>query len=130
MIISSRTPEGDANQCPICGHHVRLEPSMDTRDAPCPRCGHLLWFGIGQETDVSSDRIDLIEAEQKVLREREKAKELALKIGELRFGPLDDGTRMELDELSSKFEKVEVLDLLLELNSWQEVVSALKTVSR
>jgi len=46
MIISSRTPEGDRNVCPVCGHQLRIEPSADTRDAPCPNCGCLLWFPV------------------------------------------------------------------------------------
>lgn len=44
MTISTRTPEGDPNRCPICGHDVKLEPSLDFRDAPCPYCGYLLSF--------------------------------------------------------------------------------------
>jgi hypothetical protein len=44
MEPASRTPEGEANCCPICGHEVRLEPSRPPGDAPCPCCGHLLWF--------------------------------------------------------------------------------------
>jgi hypothetical protein len=44
MQPSSRTPEGEASQCPICGKEVRLEPSRPPGDAPCPHCGHLLWF--------------------------------------------------------------------------------------
>jgi anti-sigma B factor antagonist len=44
MSISSRTPEGESNRCPVCSNTVRIEPSKDTRDAPCPHCGHLLWF--------------------------------------------------------------------------------------
>lgn len=44
MTISSRTPAGEPNHCPICGSRVIIEPSLDTRDAPCPRCGHLLWW--------------------------------------------------------------------------------------
>jgi acyl carrier protein len=44
MTISSRTPEGDPNRCPICGAEVCIEPSPATGDAPCPRCGHLLWW--------------------------------------------------------------------------------------
>jgi DNA-directed RNA polymerase subunit RPC12/RpoP len=45
MPISSRTPEGDPNYCPICGNNIRIEPSTTpTRDAPCPHCGHLLLF--------------------------------------------------------------------------------------
>lgn len=44
MQPASRTPEGEPNQCPICGKEVRLEPSRPPGDAPCPNCGHLLWF--------------------------------------------------------------------------------------
>jgi hypothetical protein len=44
MTPASRTPEGELNQCPICGKEVRLEPSRPPGDAPCPNCGHLLWF--------------------------------------------------------------------------------------
>jgi hypothetical protein len=51
VTISSRTPEGEPNRCPICGNDLALEPSIDTRDAPCPSCGHLLWF---KDASVSS----------------------------------------------------------------------------
>lgn len=44
MIITSRTPEGEPNRCPVCGARILLEPSEPTRDAPCPACGHLLWW--------------------------------------------------------------------------------------
>jgi anti-anti-sigma factor len=44
MVISSRTPEGRPNSCPVCGSSVSIEPSDPAGDAPCPRCGHLLWF--------------------------------------------------------------------------------------
>lgn len=44
MTISSRTPEGSPNCCPVCGAHVAIEPSWPTNDAPCPACGCLLWF--------------------------------------------------------------------------------------
>ncbi|MHB1558571.1 MAG: STAS domain-containing protein [Isosphaeraceae bacterium] len=44
MVISSRTPEGRPNRCPVCGSEVAIEPSDPAADAPCPRCGHLLWF--------------------------------------------------------------------------------------
>ena len=27
MDISSRTPEGTPNRCPLCGTHLRIEPS-------------------------------------------------------------------------------------------------------
>ena len=44
MTISSRTPEGEPGQCPVCQASVVVEPSILIGDAPCPRCGHLLWF--------------------------------------------------------------------------------------
>jgi hypothetical protein len=44
VMISSRTPEGDPNRCPICGHLIRIEPSQPFLDAPCPHCGCLLRF--------------------------------------------------------------------------------------
>jgi anti-anti-sigma factor len=44
MVISSRTPEGQPNHCPVCGSYIRIEPSDPAGEAPCPRCGHLLWF--------------------------------------------------------------------------------------
>ena len=43
-VISSRTPEGQPNKCPVCGNEVCVEPSLWFGDAPCPNCGHLLWF--------------------------------------------------------------------------------------
>lgn len=44
MTISSRTPEGTPHRCPVCGHGLRVEASLFFGDAPCPRCGTLLWF--------------------------------------------------------------------------------------
>ena len=42
--VSSRTPEGAWNRCPVCGADIVIEPSLPSGDAPCPECGHLLWF--------------------------------------------------------------------------------------
>ncbi len=50
MITSSRTPEGAPNRCSVCGSEIRIDPSRPPGDAPCPNCGHLLWF-----SDVSTD---------------------------------------------------------------------------
>jgi anti-anti-sigma factor len=44
MVISSRTLEGRPNSCPVCGSAIKIEPSDPAGDAPCPDCGHLLWF--------------------------------------------------------------------------------------
>lgn len=42
--VSSRTPEGFPNQCPVCCASICIEPSQPPGDAPCPACGTLLWF--------------------------------------------------------------------------------------
>jgi hypothetical protein len=60
MVISSRTPEGDPNRCPICGCDVRLEPSWPGRDAPCPQCGHLLWFGRAAVPEVKDPHVAIL----------------------------------------------------------------------
>jgi anti-sigma B factor antagonist len=52
MVISSRTPEGQPNHCPVCRSDLRIEPSDPTGDALCPRCGHLLWFAWEDLGDV------------------------------------------------------------------------------
>jgi signal recognition particle GTPase len=44
MAISSRTPEGQPNRCPVCRRRLRLSPSWPSADAPCPHCGSLVWF--------------------------------------------------------------------------------------
>lgn len=44
MNISSRTPEGTPNECPVCQKNLCIEPSSAFGDAPCPHCGTLLWF--------------------------------------------------------------------------------------
>ena len=41
MTISSRTPEGTPQQCPVCGRWDRLEPCDPTGEFICPSCGHL-----------------------------------------------------------------------------------------
>lgn len=44
MNISSRTPDGQFNHCPVCRQEICITPSEPTGDAPCPHCGVLLWF--------------------------------------------------------------------------------------
>jgi anti-anti-sigma factor len=57
MVISSRTPEGRPNHCPVCGSDLKIEPSDPAGDAPCPRCGHLLWFAWEDLGDVQVIRL-------------------------------------------------------------------------
>jgi anti-anti-sigma factor len=65
MVISSRTPEGRPNECPICGAPIRIEPSEPSKDAPCPDCGHLVWFtwNDGPETLVIKLTGPLVQAD-------------------------------------------------------------------
>src|SRR5262245_10267541 len=46
MTISSRTPEGTPNRCPVCGKDARPEPLSPPLfgEVRCSRCGCLLWF--------------------------------------------------------------------------------------
>ena len=41
--VSSRTWEGEPRRCRVCRQQSRVEPSIIAGDAPCPRCGTLLW---------------------------------------------------------------------------------------
>jgi WD40 repeat protein/serine/threonine protein kinase len=63
MEPSSRTPEGRPNFCPVCGHEITIEPSRPAGDAPCPHCGHLLWFQEGLD-DRSMPQDDLSREER------------------------------------------------------------------
>ena len=44
MILSSRTPEGRRNNCPICGQLVTIMPLPKLYAGHCPHCDNLLWF--------------------------------------------------------------------------------------
>ncbi len=65
MEPSTRTPEGEPNRCPVCGKPLKIDPSRPPGDAPCPHCGHLLWFG-----PVSKDN-----ASTEVQKEKDQVKE-------------------------------------------------------
>ena len=56
MTISSRTPEGTPNQCPLCLAFICIEPSDPPGDAPCPNCGHLVWF-ISSKLEIPAESI-------------------------------------------------------------------------
>jgi signal recognition particle GTPase len=54
MMISSRTPEGHPNRCPVCRRRLRLSPSWPNADAPCPHCGSLVWFPAAKTSGVTA----------------------------------------------------------------------------
>ena len=61
MAISSRTPEGRPNRCLVCGADIVIVPSDPAGDAPCPACGHLIWF---DRDDHSDEQIIRLAAER------------------------------------------------------------------
>ena len=63
MAISSQTPEGQPDRCHVCGSEVKNEPLESPGDAPCLRCGHLLWF-----TWEDMGEIEVIKPIENVLR--------------------------------------------------------------
>jgi acyl carrier protein len=62
MTVSSRTPEGIPQRCPICGKLSTVEFSLPPGDSVCPSCGHLLWWlkdRLSHHTGVSFDEVEL-----------------------------------------------------------------------
>ena len=53
MTVSSRTPEGMPSKCPLCGAKTNIGYSDPGQDAPCPRCGHLLWASMQLVSSVT-----------------------------------------------------------------------------
>jgi hypothetical protein len=107
-VESSRTPEGPINFCPICGTHCRIEPSVLTHDAVCPRCGSILWFE-KQERAVqlaeALSRLPEAQREALVLQHWQgwSLDEIAEQMGRTRTavaGLLKRGLRQLRDELS------------------------------
>jgi len=113
MLISSRTPEGDPNRCPICGKALRLESSLDTRDGPCPHCGHLLWFPEVSRSARSSqtEASDLADA--------------LLRILTARFGPLSTVTRAGICGITDANRLASALDRALAVQSFDELLAVL-----
>jgi hypothetical protein len=105
MTVSSRTPEGMPNRCPVCGHHLRIEPSRPTMDAPCPSCGHLLWF-----------------ASERPPSDRQRRIEILLRLVTMRFGPQPDTMRVRIESLADKLFEM-TLDRVFTCQSVEELVS-------
>jgi len=75
MTVSSRTPEGAPNHCPVCKQVLRIEPSAPTGDAPCPNCGSLLWFAQA----ILGDELALLSVNDIVPDLRAKTKQEAIR---------------------------------------------------
>ena len=114
MTISSRTPEGQSNHCPVCDSKVNIEPSqlqgnLPFGDAPCSSCGHLLWFTWGRDGVLF---YDLATAEPKKKRVREIiAERLGVSLDKVPDQPY------ELREFISKLgaDSLDVVELIMEL---------------
>ncbi len=108
MVISSRTPEGTPNHCPVCGNDLRLEPSLPTLDAPCPHCGHLLWF--------RSDRASVME---------QKAADVLLEVATMRFGMLPQAIRAALEAIRDPERLKAALERVASCRSLEELADKL-----
>jgi hypothetical protein len=69
MTISSRTPEGEPNRCPVCGKTTLIEPSEPVLDAPCPSCGTLLWFVKTSAGRVTWSNEQMLEVRDQLIEE-------------------------------------------------------------
>lgn len=103
--ISSRTPEGSPNHCPICGAEVVIEPSLFFGDAPCPACGTLLWFCASS----SGDRLFFDHASSLPLRERLKA------LVREHLGVVPDAIAEKIDWEKLGADSLDMVELVMEL---------------
>jgi hypothetical protein len=118
MTISSRTPEGDPNRCPICRHTVVVEPSLDTRDAPCPHCGHLLWFEQAQVGHIPVKDV-VFESDARSLAE------VLIRIGEAKFGKITEVERLSLIDALEKPRSMDILPKFMAAHGWREAIEVL-----
>src|SRR5262245_22211499 len=132
MIISSRTPEGDPNRCPICRHRCRLESSCIGRDAPCPHCGHLLFFPeeIGAlPKAVKPKTIERAKRPQGRPTEREPTVQADRLIKRLirratpRLGVPRKGFVDQLATVKEPYQAERLLALLHEATSWRDLLA-------
>ena len=77
MTVSSRTPEGLPSECPLCGEKTNIEFSDPAGDAPCPRCGHLLWASAQLVQSVAKRYEDVLGASSGVINANTRLSELA-----------------------------------------------------
>jgi hypothetical protein len=133
MTISSRTPEGDPNTCPVCGHDLRIEPSLTTRDGTCPYCGTLLWFSVEPNhpgkhdsfcaEDLANMFVDL-GVNQPVNDNLKDLANLVLNLGTEKFGPPTPAVKTRIAEVSDRNLLCFILLRLAEAASWKELVAA------
>ncbi len=119
MGIASRTPEGTPNRCTICGKELVIEPSKPTMDAPCPHCGHLLWFDSTSQAKLQKGRVQG-RAEGAVA----EARRVLRLLGEDAFGPPNIQTAAQIARLDSLGRLEELLKRVATAGSWQELIGS------
>lgn len=108
VVISSRTPEGTPNYCPVCQNEIKIEPSRPTLDGPCPHCGHLLWFVAGRSTNRREQLIDNV-----------------LQIATARFGPLSSEMRAAIESVVEIERLEQMLELSTRCDNWNQLAGNL-----
>lgn len=95
MEVSTRTPEGEPNKCPVCGHAICVEPSRPPGDAPCPYCGTLLWF----TAEPTPRFVNAWEYGAELLKRREIESGLAVLQSVVTYQPNDLAHRQSLRQI-------------------------------
>lgn len=109
--ISSRTPEGEPNVCPVCQAIISIEPSAPSGDAPCPQCGTLLWF-VNTENGVRYFDLDLVD------HVRERIKQLiADKLGK----PAEEFVDLAMAIADFNPDSLDMVELVMELEGETDV---------
>jgi acyl carrier protein len=104
-IVSSRTPEGEPNSCPVCRSRIVIEASRPSGDAPCPKCGTLLWF-------IKSGRGVYYHESDKIAPIREKIMETIRK--HLRVAPEHLADSTSFDDVGA--DSLDIVELVMELD--------------
>jgi hypothetical protein len=124
--ISTRTPEGVPNRCPVCDKEVRISPSDPAGDAPCPHCGCLLWFVVSDAGILFYERAVEKTPASELRSEAAKRKAPSEKAGRVRIkdGPFAsfDGEIAATDEENRRVTVVVNLfgrSCPVELEDWQ-----------
>jgi hypothetical protein len=113
--IPTRTPEGDPNRCPVCGHRVRVEPACLTPDAPCSHCGTLLWFDA-----------------PRALAETPLQQTIAMLLacGEMRFGLTDAAAREAIAAIGDEETARALIEPIVACASWNDFLSRIPDARR
>lgn len=131
-VISSRTPEGDSNRCGVCGRRCRVEPSCPSPDAPCPSCGHLLWF----RADADARRPARAKRPQNpppARAPRVQARRLVRRLVRRAEGPLGQpgvAVAAELAGVREPYRAERLLSLLHLARTWSELLTAWRAEPR